>query len=83
VSARRTSGPSGRYATVGGALSQNSLFYGSAQYGTVADFVVGLEVVVADGSTLHTGSWGRRGSAPFFRYNGPDLPGVFSATRVP
>ncbi|MBN8281541.1 MAG: FAD-binding oxidoreductase, partial [Gammaproteobacteria bacterium] len=35
---------SGRFATVGGALSQNSMFYGSAQYGTVAESVLGIEV---------------------------------------
>jgi D-lactate dehydrogenase (cytochrome) len=68
---------SGRYATVGGALSQNSLFYGSGQFGTVADSVLGLEVVLGDGRVLHTGSWARRGSTPFMRYNGPDLTGLF------
>jgi FAD/FMN-containing dehydrogenase len=68
---------SGKYATVGGALSQNSLFYGSGVHGTVSDSVLGLEVVLAGGEMLRTGSWARKGSAPFFRYNGPDLTGPF------
>jgi D-lactate dehydrogenase (cytochrome) len=68
---------SGRYATVGGALSQNSLFYGSARYGSVADSVLGLEVVLAGGRRLRTGSGGSLGGSPFFRYFGPDLTGLF------
>jgi D-lactate dehydrogenase (cytochrome) len=68
---------SGRYATVGGALSQNSLFYGSARYGTVADSVLGLEVVLAGGKQLHTGSGASNARSPFFRYFGPDLTGLF------
>lgn len=68
---------SGKYATVGGAISQNSLFYGSAMYGSVADSVLGLEVVLADGSILKTGSGASRDGSPFFRYFGPDLTGLF------
>lgn len=68
---------SGRYATVGGALSQNSLFYGSARYGSVADSVLGLDVVLAGGQIVRTGSGGSRTGSPFFRYFGPDLTGLF------
>jgi D-lactate dehydrogenase (cytochrome) len=68
---------SGRYATVGGALSQNSLFYGSARYGTVADSVLGLEVVLTGGKHLRTGSGASTARSPFFRYFGPDLTGLF------
>lgn len=68
---------SGRYATVGGALSQNSLFYGSARYGSVADSVLGLDVVLAKGALLRTGSGGSVNGSPFFRYFGPDLTGLF------
>jgi FAD/FMN-containing dehydrogenase len=68
---------SGRYATVGGALSQNSLFYGSARYGSVADSVLGLDVILAGGKRLRTGSGGSLGGSPFFRYFGPDITGLF------
>lgn len=69
---------SGRFATVGGALSQNSMFWGSGTYGTVADCVFGFEVILAGGRVLHTGSWARQGCTPFLRHNGPDLTGIFT-----
>ena len=47
---------SGFASTVGGALSQGSFFMGSTQYGTTAESTLGLEVVVADGTVLKTGS---------------------------
>jgi D-lactate dehydrogenase (cytochrome) len=68
---------SGRVATVGGALSQNSMFFGSAAYGTVAESVLGLEVALADGTLLATGSRANRAGKPFFRHYGPDLTGLF------
>jgi len=68
---------SGRFATVGGTLSNNSVFFGSTRYGSLADSVLGLEVVTARGQSLHTGSWGHRAGSPFMRYFGPDLTGLF------
>ena len=69
---------SGYWATVGGALSQGSFFLGSTQYGTVAESVLSLEVVLADGTVLRTGSGGGLDDAsPFFRWYGPDLSGLF------
>jgi FAD/FMN-containing dehydrogenase len=68
---------SGRYATVGGSLSQNSIFWGSGRYGSAVDSVVSLEVVLADGSVLNTGSAAQVNSSPFFRHYGPDLTGIF------
>jgi FAD/FMN-containing dehydrogenase len=69
---------SGHGSTVGGALSQGSIFLGSTQYGTTADSVLGLEVVLADGSILVTGSAsGMTAPHPFFRNYGPDLTGPF------
>lgn len=68
---------SGINATVGGALSQNSAFFGSALNGTVAESVLGLSAVLADGSIVTTGSGGRIGAKPFTREGGPDLTGVF------
>jgi FAD/FMN-containing dehydrogenase len=47
---------SGLRATVGGALSQNSMFFGAGQHGTAAESVLGLQVVLADGTMLTTGS---------------------------
>jgi D-lactate dehydrogenase (cytochrome) len=69
---------SGKFATVGGALSQNSLFWGSGVHSTVADCALGLEVVLAGGRVLHTGSWARTSTSPFLRHNGPDLTGIFT-----
>ncbi len=69
---------SGRYATVGGGISQNAIFWGSGQFGSAADSVIGLEVVLADGSVLRTGSGAQVNGTPFFRHYGPDLTGLFT-----
>jgi FAD/FMN-containing dehydrogenase len=68
---------SGYNATVGGALSQGSLFLGSTEFGTTADSVLSLEVVLANGDVIHTGSDSSAGTQPFFRNYGPDLTGLF------
>lgn len=68
---------SGVNATIGGALSQNSAFFGSALNGTVAETVLGVTVVLANGDTVTTGSGGRKGASPFSRYGGPDFTGLF------
>ncbi len=68
---------SGAVATIGGSLSQNSILWGSARYGVSAESVLGLEVVLADGSVLATGSAASRNARPFVRYYGPDLTGLF------
>ncbi|CAN0479718.1 unnamed protein product, partial [Laminaria digitata] len=71
---------SGKYATVGGTLSQNAINYGSGRFGPAADSVLGLSVVLADGSTLTTGSAATPfAPSPFFRTYGPDLTGLFLA----
>lgn len=70
---------SGMYATIGGAVSQNSLFLGSGLYNTVAESVLGLKVALADGSLLQTGSAAHRHGSPFWRHFGPDLTGIFTA----
>lgn len=69
---------SGIYATVGGSLSQNSIFWGSSQHGTAADSVLSMEVALADGTLLNTGSAAQVNAAPFFRHHGPDLTGLFT-----
>jgi FAD/FMN-containing dehydrogenase len=69
---------SGLYATVGGSMSQNSIFFGSGRYGSASDSVIGFEVVLADGSVLNTGSASQVNASPFFRHYGPDLTGLFT-----
>jgi len=69
---------SGFASTVGGALSQGSIFLGSTQYGTTAESVLSLTVVLADGSVVNTGSAAALGEVgPFFRHYGPDVTGLF------
>ncbi|MDE2198447.1 MAG: FAD-binding oxidoreductase [Rhodospirillales bacterium] len=68
---------SGINATIGGALSQNSAFFGSSLHGTVAESVLGVRVALADGRVVTTGSGGRDGARPFTREGGPDLTGPF------
>lgn len=70
---------SGMYATVGGTLSQNSLFHGSGIYHTAVESCLGLKVILADGSQLQTGSAAHRHSNGFYRHFGPDLTGIFTA----
>ncbi len=70
---------SGMYATVGGALSQNSLFLGSGTWNTVAESVIGMQVVLADGSIVQTGSAAQRNGKAFWRHFGPDFSGLFTA----
>ena len=70
---------SGAQATVGGGLSNGALFFGTARYGTGADHVLGLEVVLSDGTLLHTGQRAfARAEKPFYRTCGPDLTGLFT-----
>jgi FAD/FMN-containing dehydrogenase len=70
---------SGMYSTIGGALSQNSLFLGSGVYNTVAESCLGIEVVLADGTVVQTGSAAHKTSNAFYRHFGPDLTGIFTA----
>lgn len=70
---------SGYNATIGGALSQGSFFLGSTEYGTIAESVLSLEMVLANGDVIHTGSDSAKGTAPFYRNYGPDLTGLFVA----
>lgn len=70
---------SGAGATVGGGLGHGALFFGSARYGSAAEVVLGLEVVLADGTLLRTGQGALSvGSKPFLRSFGPDLTGLFT-----
>ena len=68
---------SGLRSSVGGALSQGSMFLGSGRYGPVAESVIGLDVVLVDGTVLKLGSHANMNGEPFFRQIGPDLLGMF------
>jgi FAD/FMN-containing dehydrogenase len=65
---------SGLHATIGGGLAQGAAGVGR---GHLADCVLGLQVVLADGRVLHTGAGAARDTEPFFRNFGPDLTGLF------
>lgn len=69
---------SGLFATVGGGVSQNAINYGSGRYGTLAESVIALRMIMANGEELRNGSWATPDNpAPFNRYYGPDLTGLF------
>ncbi len=70
---------SGTVSVVGGALSQNSIFFGSGIYGTAAEQALGLTVVLADGTIVPTGAHALAGGKPFMKHYGPDLMGPFLA----
>lgn len=69
---------SGKVATVGGAMSQGAVTFGSARNGSSAGAALGFEVVLGDGRVLRTGSDGQPGHVPFFRPYGPDFTGLFT-----
>ena len=68
---------SGLAATVGGSLSQNSVTWGTGVFGVSGETTLGVEVILANGETLRTGSWGGEQNTPFLRSYGPDLTGLF------
>ncbi len=67
---------SGIAASIGGALSQNASFFGSASGGYAAEGVIGLEIVDGTGRSHRIGSWGA-GRHSGLRYFGPDFVGSF------
>jgi glycolate oxidase len=62
---------SGRVATIGGNVATNAGGLKGAKYGVTKHYVLGMEVVLADGSILHTGSNCLKCSS------GYDLSGMF------
>lgn len=68
---------SGLAATVGGSMSSYAVNYGSGLYGVSAESLTSLDVVLASGELLSTGSAGGKGGSAFYRFYGPDLTGIF------
>lgn len=68
---------SGLAATVGGGMSHYAVNYGSGTYGVSAESLVSMDVILANGELISTGSGGGQGHSAFFRYYGPDLAGLF------
>jgi len=69
---------SGLKATVGGSMSQGSVSLGSGLFGPSADSILAMEVVLADGSILKTGSLAAANGRAHFRHYGPDLAALFT-----
>lgn len=65
---------SGYESTVGGALSHDAAFFGSALYGSSREGVLGVKVLLGDGSILQTGI---HQGAPHPHPVGPDLTSLF------
>lgn len=71
---------SGVRSTIGGAISHYNAIFGAGHYGTSAESVVGLSIVLADGSVLRTGARRLKDGRPaaYYRFYGPDLTGLFT-----
>ncbi len=63
---------SGIAATVGGSMSQNTVSHGSAAHGISAQSVISMDVVLANGDLITTGS------SKATRFYGPDMTGLFT-----
>jgi FAD/FMN-containing dehydrogenase len=68
---------SGLAATVGGSMSHYAVNYGSGLYGISAESLTGMDIVLASGELLSTGSAGGKDNTPYYRFYGPDLTGIF------
>ncbi|MDY6876378.1 MAG: FAD-binding oxidoreductase [Chloroflexota bacterium] len=74
-------GPGGMFScSIGGSVAYNAVPHALAEYGMTGEHVIGLEVVLPDGTIINTGSGANEpaGHVHFERYaNGPDLTGLF------
>jgi len=68
----------GNAGTVGGSTSINSIGYAASKYGPSTEGVVSLEVILANGNIVRTGTGWKEGARLFARYSSfHDLTGVF------
>ncbi|MHA1908646.1 MAG: FAD-binding oxidoreductase [Candidatus Thorarchaeota archaeon] len=68
----------GNVGTVGGSTSINSIGYAASKYGPSPESTVSLEVVLADGEVLQTGTGWNKDAQIFGRYSTyNDLTGIF------
>ncbi|MHA1770209.1 MAG: FAD-binding oxidoreductase [Candidatus Thorarchaeota archaeon] len=68
----------GNAGTVGGSASSNSIGYAASKFGPTAESVVSVEVVLANGEVLRTGTGWNRTAQLFARYSAyNDLTGLF------
>ncbi|MFW9802212.1 MAG: FAD-binding oxidoreductase, partial [Candidatus Thorarchaeota archaeon] len=68
----------GNVGTVGGSTSINSIGYAASKYGPSTEGVVSLEVVLASGDVIKTGTGWNEGAELFGRYSTyNDLTGIF------
>jgi FAD/FMN-containing dehydrogenase len=73
-----TYGPS---VVIGAMISKGGIGYGMTRYGWIADMVIGLEVVLANGETVRLGALANQGTTfgPFQKWiHLPDLMGLFT-----
>lgn len=68
----------GNVGTVGGSTSSNSIGYAASKYGPSPEGTVSLEVVLADGEVIQTGTGWNKSAQLFARYSTyNDLTGLF------
>jgi D-lactate dehydrogenase (cytochrome) len=70
---------SGKRATIGGAMSQGAVTFGSARHGPSGAAALDFEVVLGDGRVVHTSATAGGSDSAFFRHYGPDLTGLFAS----
>jgi FAD/FMN-containing dehydrogenase len=64
--------------TVGGSVAVNVIPHAITEYGMTGDHILGLEVVLPDGTIMRTGASANPACQPVERYaNGPDVTGLF------
>ena len=66
---------SGLNSTIGGAVGNDAVFFGSGKYGTFAQSVLGLTILLADGAKLYTGTHHNEGQT--FSPSAPDATRLF------
>ncbi|MBI2533572.1 MAG: FAD-binding oxidoreductase [Deltaproteobacteria bacterium] len=74
-------GTYGPAVVIGAMINKGGIGYGMTRYGWIADMVLGLEVILANGETIRLGALANQGTAfgPFQKWiHLPDLLGLFT-----